>query len=343
MAIPSPEQILEYRAAVDTTNPETMYQLLVNQQADHFVILTVPMAIMVRDAKKQRINGPGYVISTMDGGEGQMVGGLSEMETVPFSQQWIPTYGGRLIEPKAFDLSYQYSRREDQMSIEGAKHEQTVDEVVRNVLANEFERIGLMSDTGGVNPTGYGAGNMTTIDGWWVMANEGHVYDHAGGYISPEVFKQLYLHMPYKWRNQPARRADMRFYINDAVTIHYRDVLSKAVTPLGSLSLTENNQIQYAGINLTDNAYMPVDMAGTVSQSAVTNTQFTGALLVETQNLIFGYGPQMKVWSAPDPVSGKFIYYYWVGYIDVQYERIDAVAKGINVLAASDPTLPVFM
>jgi hypothetical protein len=340
MPIPSVEEILEQRA-VTTQTADTTYSLLLDQQADHFVSLVVEIGGMVNDAQKMRIQGPGYRISTMDAAEGQMVGGLSELQVVDESNEFSVEYGGRQIHPQPFDLAYRYSRREDQLNIEGPQHERTVDEMVRTVLNNEFERICLMSDTGGSNPADYAPGNMTTIDGWWVKGNEGHIYDHAGDYISPELFKQLYLHIPYKWRNQPARKADMRFYVNDAVVIHYRDVLSKANTALGSLMLTEENTLTYAGVTIQDNAYLGLDMPGLIGQSG-SQHQFTGAILVERANLVFGYGPQMKVSVAPDPRSGKFIWYYWVGYIDVQYQRIDAVAKGVNILPATDPSLPVF-
>lgn len=339
MSIPSPEEILEQRA-VTTQTPETAYQLLVNQQADRFVVLTTEIGGMVKDATKVRVNGPGLVISTMEAAEGQMSGGLGELQVVAEEDEFAPKYGGRVLHPEPFDLAYKYSRREDQMNIEGAGHERTVDGVVRAVLNNEFERICLNSAKGGTNPDDFAPGNMTTIDGWWVKANEGHVYDHAGGFISPEVFKQLYLHLPYKWRNQPSRKADLRFYVNDAVVIHYRDYLSRANTALGSLALTQENDVTYSGIQLTDNAYLSTEMPGVLRESG-SQSQFTGALLVERANLLFGYGPQMAV-NTQVHYSGKYIWYYWVGYLDVQYERIDAVAKAINVLPSVNPELPAY-
>lgn len=339
MRIPDPKAVLEGRA-ISTATTATDAQLLTNEEAMQFVELVVELGGMVQDARIIQVRGPGQEISDMDISDGHMAGGLGELETVSSSDELETVYASRTLEPKAFDLSYKYSDRMAQMNIEEDAHESHVDRVVRMYINNEINRIALQSDTGSTNPSGYASGNMTTIDGWMKEADNGHVYDHAGGYVNPEVFKQMWMAEPFKWRSSPARKADLRFYVNDDVVIEYRDYLSRFTTPLGSLALTQENQITFAGILLQENSYITNDATGVLTQSS-SSSSFTEVLLVERRNLLFGWGPEIKLHTAVDPTSGKWTYYYWCGYFDVQYERPDAVVKGVNILPTVNASLAV--
>ncbi len=341
MATPDPNQVLHGRAVTSAT-ADTDFAHLLQEQTDEFFSLVVDMGTILKDATSINVRGPGLDIATMDIPAGRVAGGLGPMVPVPEDDELEPEYGGRLLRPASFDLAWRYEATVlPQVNIEEGAHESTVDRNARVYLGGELNRICLRSNTAGVNPVGYSDGNMTTIDGWQPKALAGgHVYDHGGEYVHSGLFKQMFQTMPYKWRGRADQKADMRFYVNDIVEIEYRDFFSRATTPLGSLSLTQENQLTYAGIPLVAEGDINCDEAGILSQSASAD-EFSWLLLVQRRNLVVGYGPAMRIFVHPHE-SGKFIRYNWWGQVDVNYSNIDAVVIGVNVVPEVNPALAVY-
>jgi hypothetical protein len=338
--IPAPGQLIGRALTnIGSETPDSTFSLLQNQTADAFISRVMAIGGMLAVATQQKVTGPGKIISILDIAEGQMVGGLGEWETVAEEDYATTDYSGTYLHPKPYELAYPYNRSLDQLSIIGPAMEGTVDSMMQTAIHNEFERICLLSDTGGSDGS-YAPGNMTTIDGWWVKAQGGHVYDYEGSYISPLIFEGAYARMPYKYRGNPVRKADMTFWVNDQAVINYRSLLSRVPNGLGSLSLTEANDVTFAGITIKENAYMGTNLPGLLSETDG-GSVFTGALLVENKNLVFGYGPAMRLTKTVDK-SGKFIWYYWVGSADVGYMDVDSVVAVVNINPALNPSLPIF-
>lgn len=324
---------------IGTETPNASSMLLGEEMTTKFVSRVVGVDGMLAVARKQVIKGSGRIQPIFDIAEGQMVGGLGEWESVDDADMATTNYTDSRLIPQPFDFAWDYNALLAQYSAEGPAHEGNVDTAMQLAIKNEFERIALMSDTAGSDGN-FAPGNMTTIDGWWVKGLTGHVYDYEGSFISPAIFEGAFKRMPFKYRSAPARKAKMRFWVNDEVVIDYRALLSRVPNGLGSLSLTQENQVQFAGITLTENGYMSKTLPGVMSQSE-SAADFTGVLLCENDNLVFGFGPEMKLTKTPDK-SGKFTTYYWWGLVDVGYEDVDRVVAVANIDPSLDPTLPVF-
>lgn len=337
----SPEQYAAQAVgkAVLSTTPNTFYSLLRNEQLRQFVDLLAEDTVMTADAQKREIaEGPGQNIATLDFADGQVVGGLAPTAAMAAADQVTPTFGGRQINLETFEVEYPYEKTVlPQDNIEGPGLEPHIQRQVEVLIRNDLERIAIRSQIGGANPALFHTGNLTTIDGWRVKGNGGHIYDHAGGFVNPLLFEEVYGNMPRMWRNNGRRHRDMRFYTSDTLVRRYRSYLSRRTTPIGDLSLTQENQLEFAGIPIIPVADIIDTESGVLSQSG-SASEFTWILLVERANLLFAYGPEMRIFIHPS-LNGKTMQYNWWSRYDVQYERIDAVSLGVNVIPTVDPAL----
>jgi len=325
--------------AVTSATPNTAFLQLRGEQLRSFIDLTVDTSVMLKDADHLVLDAPSLDIATLDIPAGQMAMGLGYTQQVPAANELAPVFGGRTLTPQPADILYTFENTFlPRYNIARGQLADDIDTAVRKTMANEFERIGIMAQVGGTNPAGYAPGNMTTIDGWRVKANAGHIYDHGGGYVNPELFKEMWKLLPAKWREDTARKSDWRFYVNDTVVIEYRDYLSRRTTGIGDLSLTQENQLSYAGIPIVPVPAISITEAGVLSQSASAE-EFTFVLLVERGNMVVGYGPEMTFHLGLRQTDGKVQYYAWWGQFDVQYRRIDAVVCAVNVNPVVNPAL----
>jgi len=325
--------------AVLSTTANTFYSLLRNEQLRQFVDLLAEDTTMTADAQKREIvEGPGQNIANLDFADGQVVGGLGCTQTMAADDELTPTFGGRQINLENFEVTYPYEKTcLPQDNIEGPALEPHVQRQVEVLIRNDMERIAIRSQIGGANPAGFHTGNLTTIDGWRIKANGGNVYDHAGGFVNPLLFEEVYGNMPRMWRNNGRRNRDMRFYTSDTLVRRYRSYLSRRLTPIGDVSLTQENQLEFAGIPIIPVADIVDTESGVLSQSG-SALNFTWILLVERANLLFAYGPEMRIFIHPS-INGKFLQYNWWGRYDVQFERIEAVSLGVNIQPSLDPAI----
>jgi len=334
----SPEQQVGKAVTSLVSGSAPGFLWLNTEQKREFVTLIRDISVVLGMAQVHGVEGYAQDWGTLDIAAGQMVGGLGAMTAPTAAQEMAPTWGGRTLEPEPFEMMYRYELSDlPQVNREEDGLESKVDGAVRVAITNDLEGIGLNSQIGGTNPSGYNTGNLTTIDGWRIKANAGNVYDHQAGYVNPEVLKQLKYQMPQRWwRNN---KADMVYLCSPTFHTEYRDYLSRRTTSLGDLSMLQENQITYAGIPLVEVPLIPDDESGTLTQSD-SSEEHTWVMLVEKRNLILGFGPKMRIFVHPHE-SGKWTYYNWYGKMDVQFERIGAVCLAVNILPVMDPTVAV--
>jgi len=327
--------------SVTSTTADTDYLHLHGEQLSSFIDLTVDTSVMLKDATHLVLTAPNIDLANIDIPDGRMAMGLDYTEEVSDDDQVTPTFGGRNLNPQTADLRYDFEATHlPRYNIARGQLADDVDVAVRKSMANNFEDIGINAVVGGTNPDDYATGNRTTIDGWSTKASSGHVVDHAGGYINPQVFKDMWKELPAKWRFNAAKKGDFRYYVSDLLAIEYRDYLARRTTPLGDLSMTQEGDLSFAGVPITPVPAIPTDVSGVLTQSD-SSSEYTFILLVERGNMVVGYGPEMIFHLGLRQSDGKVQYYSWWGEFDVQYRNIDAVVVARNVLPEVDPALSV--
>jgi len=325
--------------AVTSETANTEMLILHGEQLREFIDLTVDTSVMLKDATHLTLEAPSLDLANLDIPAGRMAMGLGYTEEVSDDDQVTPVFGGRTLNPKTADVLYEFENTHlPRYNIARGQLADDIDAAVRKTLANEIENNAINSEIGGTTPDGYATGSLTTIDGWATLASSGHVVDHAGGYVNPKIFKDMWKALPAKWRADPARKSDFRFYVSDLVAIEYRDYLSRRTTSLGDLSMTQEGDLSFAGVPITPVPAIPIDKPGVLSQSDSAE-EFTFILLVERGNMVVGYGPEMRFHLGLRQTDGKVQYYSWWGEFDVNYRRIDAVVVGRNIRPEVDPSL----
>lgn len=339
METPSAEQMVQ-KAIVSSETSDNTYSLLNVQQRKEFIQLTIDQTVMLKEATNIDVEGQGLDVPNIDVGEGRLIGGLGGTELPTNDQRAVPTFGGRQIRPQAFD--YVYAIETTKLFHNSIVGENIADVVMNSMavaLANDIENVCINSIQDGDEWPDTNPGFMTTIDGWRQRSMSGHVVDWAGQYVNPQLFKTMLEALPTKWRG-PAYRDRLRFYCSVQLVDEYVDYLQRRTTALGdeALTLTREGDLVYRGIPIVPVPYIKNDYDGLNSLSGTTDA-YTWVLLTMNNNLIVGWGPEMRLWQGTEQTTGKIRYVAWWGQFDTQFSIIDAVVSAVNVTPSVDPTL----
>lgn len=350
-----------------------------DESLDEFIRLVVSEQPLSQLVARARLEGDRLELPNLNVAPGQIAGGLGKMEAINGvnADEAEVEYGGRQLEVEPFDLRYKYETTNfPRINIEGAGMRNTVDEVMRDYIGNEFERIELNSRTTGTAHTSwsdYNTGNMTTIDGFYAKALSGaHIYnaDPVGDtpyYISPELLKNMWQLLPTKWRQ---RKEEFVFLCSSNFQLEYVDYFGRRQTSLGDSALTQGADGSWNNIPLQpipaipDDARHVSELRPNANTSPLANTgpdygtdeeyawtidggaydptepeNYTWVMLARPANLVIGYGPEMRVNVHQDD-SGKFDWYNFWGQIGVDFFNIDEIVLAVNVTPTVDPTLP---
>lgn len=355
-----------------------------DESLDEFIRLVVAEQPFLQRIARTRLEGDRRELPNLNMQPGQLAGNLGMMEKIDGTNadEAEVEYGGRILEVKPYDLRFKYETTNfPRINIEGAGMRNTIDEVTRDYLGNEQERIFLNSRTSGVNHSSwssYNTGNMTTIDGVYALALAGaHIYnpDPTGAgdaYISPAILKDMWQLLPTKWRTQ---KQDFVYFCSSNFQLEYVDYFGRRQTSLGDSALTQGAEGSWNNIPLAPIPAIPDDArhvsqlrpnantdplastgpdygtdyeyawtingeAGYTPTDATEN--YTWVLLTRPENIVAGYGPEMRVTVRPDD-GGKYDWYNFWGQFGIQFFNIDEVVLAINITPDVDPSLPDYV
>ena len=324
---------------VGTDTVSTYAQELFGEQLQEFYRLTLVQTTMLKEAYFHNVKGPKLQMSNLLFPPGQLVGGLGERELVAAADMATPVFDDVEFTPKPFEMNMPIGTKEfvyfniEQQGIIG-----TLQEQLGIAYMNDLELQAISSDTLGSTPAGYHTGNLTTVDGWMKKGLDGHVYDRAGGYVSPSLFLNLFQKLPVKWRSEPYR-SKLRFFCPPTVVDMFNAwMVAKNVFNLSDFALVEGNKLTYSGIPLVPVPLISVNQKGVLTLSGTTSG-LTSILLTAPENLVVAYEPQMTVHVGLRPEDGKVLYTHLHGLYDFGFVITDWVAEAPNVVPQLDPTL----
>ena len=271
--------------------------ILLGNQMREFIRLAVDQQVMIKDAQKLRAEGGKVMWSNLDFAEPVTIWGMA-------GSDW-PAYGDS--DPSTTDLSLQTIAVEAKVkldkvvlpswNIEGEAFEGTVINQLAKAFGNDLEYAAIQAVSGGPNvySGALGTGMLSKFNGWHELARtQGTIYDHAGDQVNAKLFYETWQSLPLKYR---VNRQSYRFYVSPDVAsawARYLASVGHAATSEGWATNTDKGYVLgAAGIQIVEVPKIPVNLAGVLSQSAVTAATHSFILLAQPANIVTAYDPEV--------------------------------------------------
>lgn len=161
-----------------------------------------------------------------------------------------------------FELSDEYILE----NIEGDAVEDTVLRLMATQLSNDLEELYIQGDTlGMVRPEGdiIDGGSTTDVvvdtylklqQGWLKRSGGTHIVDNNGGNISHQVFTDMLVEMPFKFRRN---RRNLKFFVSDTTEQLFRNNLASRIGGLGDQAAQSEINMTPFGVELVPLALLP--------------------------------------------------------------------------------------
>jgi hypothetical protein len=176
------------------------------------------------------------------------------------------------LSPKTIMIPWEISDVYLEHNIEGDQIESHIMKMFATAAGNDLEdlyvngdKLGQLSYEGDILE----GGSTTEVvvdtylklcDGWLKRAGETHIVDHDGVNIKNQVFSDMIIQMPSKFKKN---KRNLKFFINDNTEQLYRNNLSSRATALGDTATMSENNMTPFGIELVPLALLPQTPAAT--------------------------------------------------------------------------------
>lgn len=316
------------KAATNASTAETTYQTLPGVQSAQFFSKVVDESVMTKYATAIPINGPYFDFNQIDLAA-KVATGLGENDSMGgTADETVASFAGRRLTPESVRMFGKISTARFQYTnLEGASIESKIIDMMATEMGNAIEEICIKSSLGGSTPAGYGTDMLSVIDGWRSLADSGNIYDHQGANINTTLFSEMWNAIPSKWRGM---KSDFKWFVPVDAEALLWNLFAQRTTNLGDNLITNTEgKFKMMGIDIVFVPHIPVDVAGTLTQSASDN-EFTWIMLARPKDMYIGYRPQVKVFIHPDD-EGTFNNVSLWTEMAPQFAQIETVATAVNV------------
>jgi hypothetical protein len=242
------------------------------------------------------------------------------------------------LQPEEIMVPWELSDEFVMENLEGERVEDTIMRLMATQMSNDLEELYIQGDKlGAVVPEGdlVDGGSPTDVivdtylklqDGWLKLAGQSHVVDHDGQNISHQVFSDMIVEMPSKFKKN---KRNLKFFISDTTEQLFRNNLAARATGLGDQAATSEMNLMPFGIELVPLALLP--QTPLITQH-VTLTGTTPVAL-DHKNLVVG-GETVVLQSIDDnPLSPVTPYVEGVDY-DMDYAAGTIARNGGGALSS---------
>ena len=196
---------------------------------------------------------------------------IGEPITVSLSENTNPAQDNKVLanqvhlDAKKTRASYDITTEVLQQSIEGDEFELTVMRSMAARAALDLEYLAILGDESLAPAPNDKLGNLLAgNDGWYKLAQQGHVLDLNGAEIEPGIFSEMLRMLPPQYRGDPG----LRFIVGETTVIDWQDTLQGRQTGLGDAALGDMGPSRSPyGKRFLTVPIIPDDMALTVSES----------------------------------------------------------------------------
>jgi len=196
---------------------------------------------------------------------------VGEPITVSISENTNPTQDNKSLanathlDARKTRSKYDLTTEVLQQSIEGDDFELTVMRAFAARAALDLEYLALLGDESLTPASNDNLGNLLAgNDGWFKLAQGGHVLDLGGAEIEPGIFSEMLRMLPPQYRGD----SGLRWIVGETTVVDWQDTLSGRQTALGDAALgaAGGSQAPYGKKFLTA-PIIPDDMDLTVAES----------------------------------------------------------------------------
>lgn len=302
------------RKAVDTTDL-TAGGLLGPQQADRFIDLVTDQSVMLREARIVRMRS-----AVMELDKIATTGRVSKLKTEGAAPSELSEPAFSKVTLSAVDIitpfEITFEALED--NIAGGDLETTVITAMAKQTATDLEELAIQGDTSSQDPF------LQGLDGWRVLANDGHEVDVEGDTVDKSVLAAMYRALPDKYKRN---HADLRFFFAPACVQDWHDSFADRPTGGGDAAIVSAQVPPYMGIPVVSVANIPTNLAGI---NGYQGTNLSYGFLTPRENLVCGLHREVRVEKDKDILRGVNIYAITTR-MAVEFEDDDAVVVAVNV------------
>lgn len=170
------------------------------------------------------------------------------------------------LQPEEIMVPWELSDEFVMENIEGEKVEDTIMRLMATQMSNDLEELYIQGDKLGAiryeNELVDGGSATDVIvdtylklqDGWLKLAGASHIVDHDGQNIGHQVFSDMIVEMPSKFKRN---KRNLKFFISDTTEQLFRNNLAARATGLGDQAATSEMNLMPFGLELVPLALLP--------------------------------------------------------------------------------------
>lgn len=257
----SNEEILQ-KAAITTAEIAAAGRLN-DAQADRFIDFVIDITGLQGKVRVVRFRNDKLDIDKI--GVGRRVAVPKKEATDPGVRRKIST-SKVTLQPEEIMVPWELSDEFVSENLEGETVEDTIMRLFATQFSNDLEELYIQGDKlGMVRPESelVDGGSATEVivdtylklqDGWLKLAGASHVVDHAGQNIGHQIFSDMIVEMPSKFKRN---KRNLKFFASDTTEQLFRNNLASRATGLGDTAATSEINLRPFGIELVPLALLP--------------------------------------------------------------------------------------
>lgn len=310
-----------YRNANVVRYPGKFFRLIVDQTGG---LLNDVQTIPIMGPSAQLDNATMTIKMRIAGGE------TSSMLTTPRDDSSSASFSGRTLTPLHCQAFVEVSTHEFPYdNLEGEQAQSTLQDMLAIGYRNGIEEITSVSINGGADDHSAGTGKYSEHDGWFQLAESGHILDCGDDYASldPEIFLELVEQIPSKWLTP-----NFKFYAAPLVLQKIRRAITRRGTAMADDFLIDpgTGELRIGGYVAKPGQFIQTTLDG-VNDKTGTLDSYSQILFADPANMYLGYRPDMMKMNAGLNYEQTLIGVSLWGYWGINFQNIDAVAKAVNV------------
>ena len=257
----SNEEILQ-KAAI-TTNDIAAAGRLNDAQADAFIDFVIDVTGLKGKTRVVRFRNDKLDIDKI--GVGRRVA-IAKKEAKDPGVRRKANFSKITLQPEEIMVPWELSDEFVMENLEGERVEDTIMRLMATQMSNDLEELYIQGDKlGAIVPEAdlIDGGSPTDVivdtylklqDGWLKLAGQSHIIDHDGQNISNQVFSDMIVEMPSKFKRN---KRNLKFFISDTTEQLFRNNLAARATGLGDQAATSQLNLMPFGIELVPLALLP--------------------------------------------------------------------------------------
>lgn len=257
----SNEEILQ-KAAI-TSNDIAVAGRLNDAQADAFIDFVIDVTGLKGKTRVVRFRNDKLDIDKI--GVGRRVA-VAKKEAKDPGVRRKANFSKITLQPEEIMVPWELSDEFVMENLEGERVEDTIMRLMATQMSNDLEELYIQGDKlGAIVPEGdlIDGGSPTDVivdtylklqDGWLKLAGQSHIVDHDGQNIGNQVFSDMIVEMPSKFKRN---KRNLKFFISDTTEQLFRNNLAARATGLGDQAATSQMNLMPFGIELVPLALLP--------------------------------------------------------------------------------------